>query len=190
MCDFWCNRSYFKWKNSIEKQRKNQWIQDNIKAQQTLPKFHLRVISELLFFIRKYKLLHLTEQVHLIWSSPTSASASPDVPQCSSFDRPSSPRCWSSFSSQDEVLWIFLIISTKDCLIWSAAFRKRSCSRSHCKNVWPRFAAGSFPTSLSPWLGFKGHYTALPFDIPCQPHHLACDRSVFLSNIFQFMPYI
>lgn len=62
---------------------------------------------------------------------------------------------------------LFLNISTKSCLIWSAAFRKQSCSPPPLKNFWPLFAAGSFPTSLSPWPGFKGHH-ALPFDNPHQ----------------------
>lgn len=140
------------------------------------------------FFSRKYKLLQLTEQFHLISSDPASTSASINIPQCSRFDLPSSPRCWSSSSSQDEVVFLYLNISTKDCLIWSAAFRKWSCSRPPCKNFWPLFAAGFFiiPTSLSPWPGFKGHRAALPFDTPRQPRRLACDASAQIFPAISF----
>ncbi|OPJ79711.1 hypothetical protein AV530_002199 [Patagioenas fasciata monilis] len=78
--------------------------------------------------------MQLTEQFHLISADPASASASTNIPQCSRFDLPSSPRCWSSSSSQDEVVFLFVNMPTKDCLIWSAAFRKRSCSRPPPKN--------------------------------------------------------
>lgn len=122
MCDFSCDRSSFKRKNSVEKQKMDQWIQDETKAQQTFPKFHLGNISELLifFFSRKYKLLHLTERVHLISSGTASAPASTDVPQCSSFDLSSSPRCWSSSSSQDEV-WVvlFFFLTFPQRTVWS-----------------------------------------------------------------------
>lgn len=75
-------------------------------------------------------------------SSTASTSVSIEVPQCSSFDLPSCPGCWSSSSSQNECV---LNISTKDCLIWTTAFRKRSSSRPPFKNFWPFSLQELFP---------------------------------------------
>lgn len=123
------------------KQGLNQWTQDEMKAQQTLPRFHLGITSDH-FFGRKCK--------HVSQNRSTSVLSLTSHPAPGAGAHP-----------HERVL----NLSTKGCLMWSAAFRKRSRPHPHCKNFWPLFAAGPFPTTLSPWLGFKGRCAALPFNI-------------------------